>query len=247
MIISVCAFGGVVMAADSGASRHIALSDISMLIAAATDEKVRNAIIKSHEENDNLSFCYSDTTDKIHVMQNGIAVSEGGAWIIKGGTSIKPYLDHFYRTALFNSPGEAADALLKYTETIAPDGMSAGFHVCGFDPPDEKFGIPIPRVYFVNTLAHVVTSLEKGSTGMMQHSANDYMKQMSQLVANNLRSFTMQDVVDYCVFAIKASAMYEKFVLLNNRISGHIDVLVMRPGQVEWVSKKTLHAEDNQI
>ena len=233
------------MAADSGASRHIIMSDMKMLLAFAMDKGIQDAIIKSHDEGDNLSFCFSDTYEKIHIMQNGIAVSEGGAYRANGG-SIKPYLEHFYRNSVFNTAGEAAEALLKYIKGIAPD-IKAGFHVCGYDPPDEKYKIPIPRVYFVNTLDHKVISLEKGTTGVMQHAANDYMEPMSKLVVNNLGSLTLQDTIDYAVFAIKASAMYEKCVLLNNRISGPVDVLVIRPYQMEWVSKKKLCVEDNQI
>jgi hypothetical protein len=239
MIISICGFDGIVMAADSGASRHFLKSDMTMLFAVIQDKNLQDAIIKSHDDGDNLSFCFSDTFDKIHLMQNNMAVSAGGAWQTNGG-SINPYLEHFFRNAVFNTPGEAANALLKYVEGISPD-IKTGFHVCGYDPPEEG-GIPIPRVYFVDTLHHEVTSLEKGSTGIMQHSANDYMKPTSQLVANNLKSLTLQDTIDYAVFAIRASVMYEKCVLLNNRISGHVDVLVIRPYQMEWVSKKRLHA-----
>jgi hypothetical protein len=67
------------MAADSGASRHIAQGDMKLLYAAATDENFRNALIASHDNGDNLSFCFSDTFEKIHIMQNGIVVSDGGA------------------------------------------------------------------------------------------------------------------------------------------------------------------------
>jgi hypothetical protein len=225
------------------------MSDIKLLYAAATDEKIKNALIESHEKGDNLSFCFSNTCDKIHPMANNQAVSEGGAWIIGGGEengrklkSIKPHLDYFFMTMAFPSPGDTAEALLKFIKGLAPD-LAAGFHVCGYDPVDQQIGLPLPRVYFVNTLSNEVTSLDKGSTGMMQHAANDYMKETSQLVAMNLRSLTLQDIIDYAVFAIKASAMYEKCVLLNNRIAGPIDVLVIRPWGMEWVSKKKLHAE----
>ncbi|MDR1901768.1 MAG: hypothetical protein LBQ88_05725, partial [Treponema sp.] len=137
---------------------------------------------------------------------------------------------------------EAAEALLKHIET-ADSEIKAGFHVCGYDPPDKDYGMPIPRIYFVNTMTHEVTGLGRGETGIMQHAANDYMIPFSKLVAMNLRNFSLQDTIDYAVFAIKASAMYEKCVLLNNRISGHIDVLVIHPYGIEWVSKKRLRAE----
>jgi hypothetical protein len=215
------------------------MSDMKMLFAAAMDKGIQDAITKSHDEGDNLSFCFSDTFEKIHIMQNGIAASGGGGYQANGGP-INPHLEHFFRNSFFNTAGEAANALLEYLERIAPD-IKCGFHVCGYDPPDEKFKIPIPRLYFVNTKDHTVSSLEKGATGLMQHAANDYMEPMSKLVVNNLESLTLQDTIDYAVFAIKASAMFEKCVLLNNRISGHIDVLVIRPDSTEWVSKKSLH------
>jgi len=245
MIISICSYDGIVMAADSGASRHILMSDMRMLFAAAADKGIQDAIIKSHDEGDNLSFCFSNTYEKIHIMHNGIAVSGGGAYQTNVGP-INPYLSYFFRNSVFNTAGEAAAALLKYIEGIALN-IKSGFHVCGYDPPDEKFNIPIPRLYFVNTKDHTISSLEKGTTGLMQHSANDYMEPMSKLVVNNIKSLTLQDTIDYAVFAIKASAMFEKCVLLNNRISGHIDVLVIRPDSMEWVSKKKLHAEGDQI
>jgi hypothetical protein len=215
MIISICGYDGIVMAADSGASRHIAVSDIRLLFA-----------IDKENIQDALSFCYANNSDKLHLMQNNIAVSEGGQW---GGGSIRPRLDHFY--------SEAAEALLGHIQKINPE-FKAGFHVCGYDPA-EGGNPPVPRLYFVNTQEHVVTSLDRGQTGIMQHGANEYMMPFSQMVAANLKSFCLQDTVDYAVFAIKASAMFEKFALLNNRINGHIDVLVLRPSGAEWVSKKS--------
>jgi hypothetical protein len=239
MIISICGYDGIIMAADSGASRHIAMSDIRLLVAMDKENIQQN-----------LSFCFADNCNKIHLMQNNIAVSEGGQWLIRGKqnetSSARPYLDHFYSTMCFSVPGEAAEGLLEYIQKKVSSGFSAGFHVCGYDPPegDEP---PQPRLYFVNTQDKIVTSLEKGRVGIMQHSANEYMTPFSQIVAVNLHSFNLQDTIDYAVFAIKASAMYEKFALLNNRINGHIDVLALTPSGAEWVSRKKLHAEGNQI
>ena len=238
MIVSVCGFDGIVMAADSGASRHIALGDISLLFS-----------MDKENIQDNLSFCFADNCEKIHLLQNNIGVSEGGMWLAgaKQGKpgSMRPRLDHFYSTKHFDTPGEAAEALLEYTQKIAPD-LKAGYHVCGYDPADGG-GPPIPRLYFVNTQDHAVTSLDRGSAGIMQNSCNQYMMPFSQMAAANLNSFNLQDTIDYAVFAIKASAMFEKFALLNSRISGHIDVLVLTPSGAEWVSKKKLHAEGNRI
>ena len=233
MIISICGYDGIVMAADSGASRHIAMSDINLLFSMDPDN-VQN----------NLNFCFAANCNKLHLLKNNIAISAGGQWLANGG-SIIPHLDHFYLSNNFYTPGEAAQALLEYVKKIAPN-FKAGFHVCGYDDL-ECNGPPIPRLYFVNTQDHIITSLDKGQTGIMQHSCNEYMMPFSQIVAANLKSFNIQDSIDYAVFAIKASAMFEKFALLNNRINGHIDVLVLTPSGAEWVSKKQLHVEGNQI
>jgi hypothetical protein len=239
MIVSICGYDGIVMAADSGASRHIAMSDIRLLFAMDRENIEQN-----------LSFCFADNCNKIHLMQNDIAVSEGGQWLTSGEQgetrSARPLLDHFYSAMRFNAPGEAAEGLLEYVREKISPGFAAGFHVCGYDPAEEDEP-PLPRLYFVNTQDHIVTSLDKGRTGVMQHSANEYMTPFSQMVAANLHSFNLQDTIDYAVFAIKASAMFEKFALLNNRINGHIDVLALTPSGAEWVSRKRLHAEGNQI
>jgi hypothetical protein len=239
MIISICGYDGIIMAADSGASRHIAMNDIRLLLA-----------LDKENIQQNLSFCFAENCDKIHLMQNNIAVSEGGQYLVTDKQyetrSSRPYLDHFYATLRFDTPGEAAEGLLEYVQNKISQNFAAGFHVCGYDPA-EGANPPLPRLYFVNTRDHVVTSLDKGRVGVMQHAANDYMMPFSQMVAANLHSFHLQDMIDYAVFAIKASAMFEKFALLNNRINGHIDVLALTPAEAEWVSKKSLRAEGNQI
>ena len=239
MIVSICGYDGIVMAADSGASRHIAMTDINLLFA-----------MDQNNVQDNLSFCFATNCNKLHLLKNNIAISEGGQRLTgakqnKPIMPMRPLLDHFYLSNNFYTPGEAAEALLEYVKKTAPD-FKAGFHVCGYDDT-ESLKLPIPRLYFVNTQDHIVTSIDKGQTGIMQHSCNEYMMPFSQMVAANLKSFNMQDTIDYAVFAIKASAMFEKFALLNNRINGHIDVLTLTPSGAEWVSKKQLHAEGNQI
>ena len=241
MITSVVGFEGIVMAADSAVSRHMVLDNAPLLLAAVKDEKLKELIFKNPESN----FCYTNTASKIHLMKNGIAVSEGGQSQTTRGP-IQPYLEYFYQTRDFNTPGEAAQALLEYVSKISP-GTGMGFHVCGYDPPDKEFSIPVPRVFFVNCIENTVTFLPKGETGIMQHAANDFIKPFSQQVAINLRFFTLQDMIDFSIFAIKASAMYEKFALLNNRIAGPIDILVIKPGCIEWVSRKELQVEGNQI
>jgi hypothetical protein len=125
MIVSICGYGGITMAADSGASRHIAMSDIRLLLAI-NKENVENI------QDKNLEFCFTDNCEKIHLMQNNIAVSEGGQWLITGKqgekASIRPYLDHFYLTKHFDTPIEPSSGydgkykvLLNGTQIAAGD------------------------------------------------------------------------------------------------------------------------------
>jgi hypothetical protein len=236
MIISITCHDGIVMAADRARSKHVIMNDPRLMANAMQNKILQDAILESHANGDHLSFCYSDTETKIDVLRNNIAVSMGGMFLANGGI-IKPHLDHFFNTHEFRTAKEAAEGLLEFLKTKHP-GLKAGFHVCGYMPMGDN--PPLPCMYFVNTENYTVKAMgENGDTGILQHAANQIMMDFSKAMAGNIRWFTIQDMIDYAAFAIKGSAMYEKYVLLNNRIQG-LDILVITPKGIEWVKKTEL-------
>jgi len=234
MIISIVGCDGIVMAADKARSKHIIANDHGLLLQAIANPQYKKDFFEKIDSgvDDNLSFCYSNTDSKIMLLKNNIAVSSGGGWLIAGG-SIKPRLEHLFDVKNFDTPKEAAEQLSKYLKEEHP-GLKAGFHVCGYIQRGNER--PLPVAYFVNNFEHTVEAIgENGNTGMFQHAANGYMLEFSKGMANLIKMFSLQDLIEYAAFAVKASAMYEKYILLNNRIQG-LDILTITPKGAEWVN-----------
>jgi hypothetical protein len=55
--------------------------------------------------------------------------------------------------------------------------------------------------------------------------------------------FTIQDAIDFAVYAIKTTAETMRFQLTAKTVGGPIDVLVLKPSEALWVKKKELKVE----
>jgi len=55
--------------------------------------------------------------------------------------------------------------------------------------------------------------------------------------------FTIQDAIDFAVYAIKTTAETMRFQLVSKTVGGPIDVLVLKPSEAIWVKKKELKVE----
>ena len=53
--------------------------------------------------------------------------------------------------------------------------------------------------------------------------------------------FTLQDAIDFAIYAIKTTADTMRFQLRNKTVGGPIDVLVIKPSEAFWVKRKELH------
>lgn len=54
--------------------------------------------------------------------------------------------------------------------------------------------------------------------------------------------FTLQDAIDFCIFAVRSTSEAIRFQPRPKAVGGPIDVLVIRPDKAEWVRRKELHA-----
>ncbi len=53
--------------------------------------------------------------------------------------------------------------------------------------------------------------------------------------------FTLQDAIDFCVFAVRSTTDAIKFQPRPKTVGGPIDVLVIKPDEAFWVQRKELH------
>lgn len=57
--------------------------------------------------------------------------------------------------------------------------------------------------------------------------------------------FTLQDAIDFCIFAIRSTIDLIRFQPRVKTVGGPIDVLVIKPDGAFWVQRKELHGETN--
>lgn len=53
--------------------------------------------------------------------------------------------------------------------------------------------------------------------------------------------FTLQDAVDFAVYAIRTTIDSMRFQARNRTVGGPIDVLIIKPDQAYWLQRKELH------
>ena len=225
MIVTTVVPKGIIMAADSGNSVH----EISKPFMPYFDSS--RVISKSFE--------------KLYVMQNNIGISLSHEWITSTGKPIHPYFDYFLYNNSFNTPKEAAEALLKYIKSIDTN-IDMKFHVAGYEKSTNNEP-PIACAYLVKVKDNTITLFNQpGSGGIMFCGAADYLTIFTPLLSKNVGFYSLQDAVDLSVFAIKMSAQLHRFIAMSEVISGSIDVLVISQSGLEWVNRKSLQVEDRR-
>ncbi|MEA3325803.1 MAG: hypothetical protein U9R53_00575, partial [Chloroflexota bacterium] len=53
--------------------------------------------------------------------------------------------------------------------------------------------------------------------------------------------FTLQDAIDFCIFAIRSTIDAIRFQPRAKTVGGPIDVLVIKPDEAFWIKRKELH------
>jgi len=56
--------------------------------------------------------------------------------------------------------------------------------------------------------------------------------------------FTLQDAIDFAVYAIRTTADTMRFQLRPQTVGGPIDALVIRPSEARWLRRKELRVTD---
>jgi len=58
--------------------------------------------------------------------------------------------------------------------------------------------------------------------------------------------FTLQDMIDFAVYGIRATADTMRFQLRAKTVGGPIDVLILKPTEAKWISRKSLTKRDTE-
>jgi hypothetical protein len=235
LIITVYASNGLVMAADSRLTLDFQLPQA---IGAAKPYSVPS----------------SDSTHKVFLAPNRVGISTFGAASI-GTSPIGSLLESFIVRELqpaSKHAEEVAAALLAHFGSFAGP-PACRFHVGGYNGTDQI-------VYEVNPVANAVSQLNSGGPGAAWGGEADTLSRLHSRVgtldnAGHLEKelplfgvafqhFTLQDAVDFAVYAIRTTADTMRFQLRPKTVGGPIDVLVISPDDARWIKYKQLHITD---
>lgn len=198
----------------------------------------------------------SDSNYKTFLAPNNIGISTFGAADI-GGVPIAGYIESFIAEDLSDQTevDDVPAALLQHFSEFDPV-PDAGFLVAGYK---SNNGRREQQVWMVTVATGETQRVNPpGQQGAHWAGAGDIVARLVQPVAVLGRDgsiehrlphfqipwgfFTLQDAVDFCIFAVRSTIDAIRFEPRPKAVGGPIDVLVIRPDEAHWVQRKELHA-----
>jgi hypothetical protein len=206
----------------------------------------------------NLAVAGSDANYKTFLTPSRIGISTFGAADIQG-VPIAGYIESFISERLeaaTSSPEEAASSLLRYFREFAPPPQTQ-FHVAGYV---EREGVAKQEVWLVNVAAdRLERKNPEGQQGATWGGEADVLTRLlhplgaldsgGQLTSAlphfpiPFRYFTLQDAIDFAIFALRATIDAIRFQPRPKTVGGPIDVLVIKPHEAVWIQRKELRGE----
>lgn len=205
-----------------------------------------------------VALSQSDTTYKTFLTPNNIGISTFGDADING-VPISGYIESFIGEQMQdieNIIDEIPNKLLEYFKKLQPM-PNTQFHIAGYK--ETIGGRKEPQVWCVWIAQEKVERINKPEQqGAFWGGEADIFTRLIQPVAvvnqdgtlNQILShyqipfsyFTLQDAIDFCIFAIRSTIDAIRFQARPKTVGGPIDVLVIKQDKAFWVQRKELHA-----
>lgn len=201
-----------------------------------------------------LSVGQSDSTNKTFLALDRIGISTYGAADING-VPISGYIESFINERLSAGSYDVDQVpaeLVKYF-TALPTTPASIFHVAGYKVVN---GAPEQHVWQVPLAGGTPVRLNPpGQQGVSWGGEIDVLSRLLQpLAAKDPQGnwqplpthqipygfFTLQDAIDFCIFALRTTIDTLRFQPRPKTVGGPIDVLVIKPDRAFWVQKKEL-------
>lgn len=232
---------GIVMASD----RRLLIEG-----AAGDDAKAQPPVIGA-----------SDSCRKLFLAAGAVGIASFGESSIRD-EPISGYLDIFIREQVDPS-SDTAETIARKLSTwcrAMPNCPDLRFFVAGH--VTEK-GRAQQHIYRVHPMEDRVERTAKpGSLGATWGGESDILARLTQHVVVvdengsltqrlghfpiSWPSLTLQDAIDFAVFAIRTTARAMRFQARPQRVGEKVDVLVLRPEGAEWVRRSPLSADPDR-
>lgn len=203
----------------------------------------------------------SDSNYKTFLGNGGVGISTFGAATIKG-IPISGYIESFLNEQI--SDGTDLDTvpqlLVDYFQKT-PEVPDAGFHVAGYKKVGNQMEQRIWRCFSTGSaVQNVVPSTQ--TSGVIWNGEQDILGRITspQIHIEDgkggytpmptfgipFQMFTLQDMIDFAVYGIRATADTMRFQLRPKTVGGPVDVLILKPTEALWISRKSLTKRDTQ-
>ena len=226
-------------------------------IVMASDSRItfKNTVQRNGQDVLQFGISQTDTTYKTFLGHSGFGISTFGDATINGAP-ISGYIEEFLNKAKAADTQleDIPDSLLDFFQhtPVIPD---TGFHVAGYVSTSSG---PVQRIWrcFCHGKSVLDTVPAIQETGALWNGEQDILTRLlnDSLHIDNgngklealvhfgvpFQMFTLQDMIDFAVYAIRATADTMRFQMRSKTVGGPVDVLVIKPTESFWISRKEL-------
>jgi hypothetical protein len=220
------------------------------LVMAADSRLTLNVPVGVAPNVQNISFDFSNSTNKLFCTNSGIGISTCGDAGINGNP-IAGFVETFALGTGADPVDVVAANILAHFRAINPN-LNTVFHVAGYDAGG------LQRVFRVVVSQNsVVDANPNRQQGARWDGEIDILTRIVQdcWLSDNAGAptehlpihaipwnfFSLQDAIDFAVFATSATAGALRFQNRLKTVGGPIDLLAIKPSGPSWIQRKQLH------
>jgi hypothetical protein len=224
----------------------IVIASDSRLTLNTTSQEGERQVVK-------MAVAESDSNSKLFLTSSKVGIATLGQADIQG-VPIAGYVESFIKENLSNDAqvDEIPQRILKYFRDLS-QSLDTTFVVTGYKKNSNTWEQQVWEVKVSKNSAARVD--EPGSQGAYWGGEGDVLSRLLQPVGINSNEgfqpypnypiqfgyFTLQDAIDYSIYAVKVTIDTMRFHPRPKTVGGPIDVLVIKPDEAIWVQKKMLH------
>lgn len=225
------------------------------IVIAGDSRLTLNTLEQNGEKQANIAVAESDSIYKIFLTDTKVGIATYGQADIQG-VPISGYIESFIKEHLSQGNfqvDQIPKELLTYFSAL-PGPLNTIFTVVGYKKVGNKWE---QHIWEVEVASNSITRMNQpDKQGAYWGGESDVLSRLLRPVGIQKPDgtfeafpnypiqfgyFTLQDAIDYCIYAVKVTIDTMRFHPRAKTVGGPIDVLVIKPDEATWVQRKTLH------
>ena len=209
--------------------------------------------IKDGKESKQLGVHITDTTYKTFLTKLNVGISVCGDASING-KPIAGYIEEFISAHQTDGVEVIKDSIIPYFDNINPT-LNTDFIIGGYITKEN--GAKEQKLYRVSTATKRIAEENTTAQGAIWDGETDVLSRLITTVYAKSEKgdkytpyvkheilwnyLTLQDAIDFARFAVRTTIDTMSFQKRVKTVGGPIDILVIKPNESYWISRKELH------